>query len=87
MSALWPVPLHGAAAAGHHWGYQLLALAIVAGLWLVLAGLAERKAARQRPQLPAAEPPPSSVPLTMRPTTASRRTRPRPLPPPPHSRP
>jgi hypothetical protein len=65
MIGLWPAPLHGGATAAHHWGYQILAVAIVTGLWLVAAGLADRLAARRRQRTKSAEDLPPPVALTM----------------------
>jgi hypothetical protein len=43
------LPLHVGLAADHHWREQLLVIAAIAGLWLLAAGLAERRTERQNP--------------------------------------
>ena len=45
MSTLVPhIPLHASPLDSHfHWEYQILVLATIAGLWLFLAGRAERR--------------------------------------------
>ena len=65
MIAFVPGPWHGGGVAGHDWGYQILVLAIVGGLWLLAAGLAERAAARRRGSSSGTVPP-LAMPRTIR---------------------
>jgi hypothetical protein len=47
MSNLLPLPLHSGLA-GHDWLMQATVILLIAGIWLFLAGLIERRAGRRR---------------------------------------
>jgi hypothetical protein len=46
VTPLWPLPLH-VSLAGHDWLLQILVIALIAGTWLLAAGLIERRTARK----------------------------------------
>lgn len=47
MTTVWPLPLHSGLT-GHDWLLQILVFALVAGIWLLAAGVIERRAANRR---------------------------------------
>lgn len=56
MTSYWPRLLHSGLAA-HDWLTQILVIALIAGLWLVVAGQIERRrlTARRRPVPPSGD--------------------------------
>ncbi len=51
MTTVWPLPLHSGLA-GHDWLLQILVIALIAGVWLLAAGIIERRTASRRRTMP-----------------------------------
>jgi hypothetical protein len=49
VSGVWLLPLHSGLA-GHDWLLQILVIALISGVWLLAAGIIERRTTRRRRQ-------------------------------------